>query len=240
MKVYHGSYAEIKHIDLSKCKPNKDFGKGFYVTKFRHHAEAWARTIGGKHNTKGFVTEFDYTDSDFSTSICKIKRFDGYNEEWLDFVVMNRDKKGASPAHNYDIVEGPVANDKVQITLRTYLKGKIPKAKFLKMLAHHEETHQICFCTLNSLQLLDGTGNLGEIHYEISNIGDQILERLMIDNDIDESQASNLFYNSKTFMQLTEDGSELYRQPWRKIYTMLKQELGMAKPVRPTQKRKRS
>ena len=112
MQVYHGGTTEIFDIDLSKCQPNKDFGKGFYVTKFRHHAEAWARTIGEKHNTNGFVTEFDYTDSDFSTSICKIKRFNKYNEEWLDFVVMNRDKKGTSPAHDYDIVEGPVADDK--------------------------------------------------------------------------------------------------------------------------------
>ena len=32
MKVYHGSYMKVDKIDLSKSKPNKDFGKGFYVT----------------------------------------------------------------------------------------------------------------------------------------------------------------------------------------------------------------
>ncbi|MDR3189268.1 MAG: DUF3990 domain-containing protein [Prevotellaceae bacterium] len=33
MKVYHGSYLKIDKIDLSKCEPHKDFGRGFYVTK---------------------------------------------------------------------------------------------------------------------------------------------------------------------------------------------------------------
>ena len=37
MRVYHGSYIKVDKIDLLKSKPNKDFGKGFYVTKFRHH-----------------------------------------------------------------------------------------------------------------------------------------------------------------------------------------------------------
>ena len=34
MRVYHGSYIKIDKIDISKSKPNKDFGRGFYVTKF--------------------------------------------------------------------------------------------------------------------------------------------------------------------------------------------------------------
>ena len=33
MIVYHGSYTEIIEIDLSQTTPNKDFGRGFYVTK---------------------------------------------------------------------------------------------------------------------------------------------------------------------------------------------------------------
>ena len=39
MEVFHGSYTEIESIDLSKCQANKDFGKGFYVTKFLKQAE---------------------------------------------------------------------------------------------------------------------------------------------------------------------------------------------------------
>jgi hypothetical protein len=35
MKVFHGSYAKIEKIDLTQCIPNKDFGQGVHVTKFR-------------------------------------------------------------------------------------------------------------------------------------------------------------------------------------------------------------
>ena len=92
MKVYHGSHIKVDKIDLSKCKPNKDFGRGFYVTKFRNHAEVWAKIIGENYGTEGFVSEFEFSENDFTKSICKIKHFDAYDEEWLDFVVANRDK----------------------------------------------------------------------------------------------------------------------------------------------------
>jgi hypothetical protein len=143
MKVYHGSYIEIEQIELAKCLPQKDFGQGFYVTGFRHHAEKWAKVIGKKHRTKGFVTEFDYTESPFAQRICKIKHFDGYNEEGLDFVVANRQNEEEKPVHDFDIVEGPVAEDKVQNRIRDYLNGDISKQEFLKELIYHEKTHQI-------------------------------------------------------------------------------------------------
>jgi hypothetical protein len=112
MKVYHGSYTAIDEIDLSKAAANRDFGRGFYVTKFRRQAETWARYIGRNHKTEGVVSEFEYiSTSAFARSVCKMKQFDGYGEEWLDFVVMNRDESNPDPAHDYDIVEGPVSDE---------------------------------------------------------------------------------------------------------------------------------
>ena len=35
---YHGSNVEIKTIDLSKSKPYKDFGRGFYLSADRKQA----------------------------------------------------------------------------------------------------------------------------------------------------------------------------------------------------------
>jgi hypothetical protein len=46
MLVYHGSYTLINEIELEKCRPYTDFGKGFYVTKYKHHAENWAKKSG--------------------------------------------------------------------------------------------------------------------------------------------------------------------------------------------------
>ena len=223
MKVYHGSYTKIDNIDLSKCMPHKDFGRGFYVIKFREHAENWAKIIGEKNNTQGFVTEFDYTETAFAKSICKIKHFDAYSEEWLDFVVMNRDRKTEEPAHDFDIVEGPVANDKVQVTLTRYLEGSISKEKFLKMLSYHEPTHQICFCTMRSLLVLNRKHD--DNVFKIEDIAEQIVEQLTLTQQIDENNAADIFYESATFTRLVDKNSELYIQPWQEIYEMLKTEL---------------
>lgn len=35
MKLYHGTNVEFDRILLSKCRPNKDFGRGFYLTDIR-------------------------------------------------------------------------------------------------------------------------------------------------------------------------------------------------------------
>jgi len=223
MKVYHGSYVKVDKIDLSKCEPNKDFGRGFYVTKFRHHAEEWAKIIGEKYETSGFVSEFEFSENDFTKSICKIKHFDAYDEEWLDFVVENRDKNSKTPAHDYDIVIGPVANDKIQNTLRLYLKGKISKEKFLIMLMHHEETHQICFCTLNSLQTIDRIDDTPT--YDIVMISEPIIEKLIIDFNFDEEKATNLLFESDTYHKLSDAETKLYETDWAGIYKLLLDEL---------------
>jgi hypothetical protein len=226
MRVYHGSYTKIVEIDLSKCLPNKDFGQGFYVTKYREQAEDWAQKMGNKYGTEGFVTEFEYTESAFAHHICKIKHFDSYDDEWLDFVVMNRDETVPQPAHDYDIVEGPVADDKIQHRLVKFLAGMITREDFLKDLMFHSPTHQICFCTVVSLQLIKRLP-FNKMRLNIMHIGEPLLEALMLDNQIDEVKAADLFYNSNTFAQLEDENSKLNLKSWQEIYAMLKKELQM-------------
>ncbi|MDR0566464.1 MAG: DUF3990 domain-containing protein [Prevotellaceae bacterium] len=223
MQVYHGSYTVIDEIDLSKAHLNRDFGQGFYVTKYRKHAENWAKTIGEKYGNEGFVTEFTYYDSAFTENLCNVKHFDAYNEEWLDFVVLNRNPMAPKPVHNFDIVEGPVADDKVQRTLAKYLEGEISKKIFLKMLSYHEPTHQICFCTMRSLLVLNKKHDNNI--FCIEDIAEQIVEQLTSTQQINETQAADIFYASATFTRLADKNTELYRQPWQKIYALLKAEL---------------
>ena len=223
MRVYHGSYVKIDNIDLTKSKPNKDFGKGFYITKFRHHADYWAKTIGVKYGTEGYVSEFEFTENEFTKSICNIKHFETYDEEWLDFIVKNRDKNNTSHSHDYDIVIGPVANDKVQTTLRFYLKGKISKIDFLKMLSFHEETHQICFCTLKSLQTIDKVDEPPT--FEVVTITEPIINQLTSDLKIDERKASDLFFSSETYEKLNNQVSKLFSKNWKEIYNILLNEI---------------
>jgi hypothetical protein len=223
MLVYHGGSASIIEIDLQKCRPYTDFGKGFYVTKYKIHAGSWAKRSGKQHNN-GFVTIFNYIESQFTDYICKKKKFDGYTNEWLDFIVDNRNEESIEHVHGYDIVEGPVANDKVQNRLRNYLRGEITKDNFLKELEYHEETHQICFCTLASFQALKRVEN--ELTVFIEKISEDILNNLVSEKRIDANTASDLFYSSKTFRNIADSTTSFYNQNWQDIYKMLREEIG--------------
>jgi hypothetical protein len=227
MIVYHGSYREIHKIDLSLCVPHRDFGKGFYVTKFRKQAEEWAIRIALKHNQNdvGVVTEFVFYESAFTDGVHKVLHFDDYTDEWLDFVILNRRKDLPVPAHDYDIVEGPVANDRISQEIDNFMAGNISREKFLNMLRHATSTHQICFCTADALLMLDPKDNRFEIRFEIAEISYPLVEQLMSDRDIDEMKATDLFFSSQTFGRLADISTQLYQKPWQEIYEMLKEEL---------------
>jgi hypothetical protein len=222
MLVYHGGSAPIKEIDIQKCRPYTDFGRGFYVTKYKKHAENWARRSGKQNN--GFVTTYNYIEGTFTEYICRIKKFDGYTDEWLGFIVNNRNEASAEQPHNYDIVEGPVANDKIQNRLKNYLRGEIPKDNFLKELVYHEETHQVCFCTLASFQALKYIEN--DLTFFVEQISEQILNSIVSERKIDVNAASDLFYSSEIFRNITDTTKNLYKQNWQDIYKMLQDELG--------------
>ena len=223
MKVYHGSYTEIRTIDFSFCHKKRDFGRGFYVTKLREQAEYWAIRRGDDNDTEGIVTEFKFDEFFFDDEDLKVLRFEGYNDEWLDFVVLNRLNTEKQQVHDYDIVEGPVADDDIATRVYAYMKGKVSKKQFLKALTRKQPTHQICFCTTASLQALEYTDS--RVEWNIEAIAAGAVKQLMIDSHIDEMKATDLFFTSDTFLRLSDKATALYLKPWQEIYELLKKEL---------------
>ena len=226
MKVYHGSYTEIETIDLSLCEIGKDFGQGFYVTNIRSQAEYWAIRKGKRYHNSGFVTEFEYDENISRMMKLKMLRFEDYTDEWLDFVVLNRINNTEQQAHDYDIVEGPVANDKITTQIYDYIKGSVSRKKFLNDLIYLP-SHQICFCTVQSLQTLELLK--GKIYSLIYHIDDNILQSLMIDCGLNEIEAIDIYYSSNTATQLADHTTELYQKQWQEIYEMLNNELNKKK-----------
>ena len=222
MKVYHGSYTRIETIDLSQSEENKDFGKGFYVTTIKKHAKRWAERIAREHNTMPVVTEFLFYETAYTDSIYKVLRFSQPCREWVEFVMMNRNPDILKPAHNYDIVEGPIANDWVTSQIKLYEKRQISMETLIEKLTYRENTHQICLCTTESLgaiKLLENTG-----FFEMEEITKSIVTALT-ESGIDQLEAINLFYDSNTFTQLSNSSTGLYAKSWKEIYEMLKLEL---------------
>ena len=218
-------------VDLDKCQANKDFGKGFYVTKFRKQAEEWAEIIGKVNGYVGVVTEFTFYERAFTEDSLKTLRFSGYNEEWFDFVILNRNLESTEQKHDYDIIEGPVADDKIQRRINRYLEGEISREDFFEQLTKYPEpSHQICFCTINSLRMLKNTNYKPFI--KIEDISELIVEKLVLDFNIDEEKAAEFFYSSKTFGKLADETTEFHKKTWQEVYELLKAELKANKTIK--------
>jgi hypothetical protein len=223
MKVYHGSYTAIDEIDLAKSHLRRDFGRGFYVTNLREQAEYWATKMGKRYNTTGVVTEFDFNEYVIRDMKLNVLRFDGYTGDWLDFIVKNRLNITEQQAHDYDIVEGNVANDDVAARVFDYQNGLVSKADFLNELKHKAQNHQICFCTVQSLQALIPVKN--DMDIRLVHIDNNIVKALVSDFDKNEIDAENIYYKSNTYTQLADNTTQLYEKDWTEIYKMLLDEL---------------
>lgn len=104
MKLYHGSNMVIERIDLSKCKPYKDFGQGFYLTEIKEQAEQMAKRASAIYGGEPTVTVFEFDEAALRT--LSVKTFEEPNEEWALFVMANRSRHNMQPIHNFDVVIG--------------------------------------------------------------------------------------------------------------------------------------
>lgn len=137
MILYHGTNMAFEVIDLTKSKPNKDFGRGFYLSADYDQAMEMAKTKVEQLGT-GAPTVLCYEVNDAAMSELQVLRFDGYTKEWAQFILLNRNNSSSVPAHAYDIVIGPIANDRVGVQLWRYetksidLKTLVRNLKYMK------------------------------------------------------------------------------------------------------------
>lgn len=126
MELYHGSNVRIEKPDFAFCKPYKDFGKGFYLSAEKEQALdiAWQR-VRTTQEGEPVVNAFMFDESLMTSGELKVLTFEDYSEEWVKFVLANRDIHSPHPFHDYDIVYGPIADDGVTFQLRRYQRGVI-------------------------------------------------------------------------------------------------------------------
>jgi uncharacterized protein YutD len=152
MILYHGSNINIEHIELEKSKPFKDFGKGFYLSESEEQAMKMANFKSALLGGDPIVTRFEFDNSLMNSESLRTKIFEDYSEEWADFVFANREGR---VVEQYDIVYGPIANDKVGLQIRKLKDGTIDKAEFLNRLKYMKGiTYQYFFGTEAAIQHL--------------------------------------------------------------------------------------
>ena len=146
INLFHGTNVLFDTIELSKCRPYKDFGKGFYLTDIRQQAEEMAirRT---KISGEGVpvVSSFSFDDELLSNGYLNVLQFDNPSVEWANFILKNRMEKNY--LHKYDIVVGPVADDGVVLQLDLYLRHLITMEQLVKELTYKKLSKQYCFAT---------------------------------------------------------------------------------------------
>lgn len=152
MILYHGSNMSIDQIDLDKSKPNKDFGKGFYLSENEKQAQEMAVFKSMQLGGEPVVSKFEFDDAVMNTQLLQVKVFRDYSEEWADFVFANRE---GNPVKQYDIVYGPIANDKIGVQIRKLKDGSIDKAEFLNRLKYMKGiTYQFFFGSMAAIEYL--------------------------------------------------------------------------------------
>ncbi|GHU50389.1 hypothetical protein FACS1894200_09840 [Spirochaetia bacterium] len=149
MTLYHGSNVEFSTVDLAKSKNKRDFGKGFYLTTLKSQAESWAIRM---YNRYGFENSYVYEFELTITDDLRMKQFSGLTEEWLKFIAENRIKGGIQ--HNFDVVQGPVANDDTRETISYYIDGIYRVEEALRRLEYKLPNDQISIHTEKTLSHL--------------------------------------------------------------------------------------
>lgn len=141
MIIYHVSDEVVKYPEVRISEYTKDFSWGFFLTVMYEQAIRWAKRRNGK-----IVNSYEYKEN----KNLKIKKFETMTDEWLDFMVNCRSGK----THDYDIVEGPMADDTVWNYLNDFIDGEIDREQFWTLVKFKYPTHQISFHTLKAIECL--------------------------------------------------------------------------------------
>ena len=151
MKVYHGSLVVVEYPKILTPSRTLDYGKGFYTTTSAKQAEDWVeRRMMETHATCGYINVYDFDEKyldDFNSLL-----FPEPTEEWAEFVMANRTDKNFT--HDYDIVYGPVANDRVYLQFGLYEAGAIGIETLIRELKTYKLVDQYLFHTEKSLAAL--------------------------------------------------------------------------------------
>jgi hypothetical protein len=163
MILYHGSNTKVEAVDLSRCRPNKDFGQGFYLTPDKSAAEKMALRTVRRFGGTPFLMTYDFDEAQLEKLNQKL--FDVPSVEWAMFVMANRRADNNANDHNldnkYDVVVGPVANDDLALLFRQFSRGLLTVEMLMREMQFKRLTTQYSFHTQYAVSLL----RLVEVHH---------------------------------------------------------------------------
>lgn len=148
MILYHGSLEIVESPEVREPNRTLDYGAGFYLTTSAEQAVDWVNRKLRNGAKRGYVNVYEYNPA-FESEL-SVLEFDKPTEEWLDFVMANRMDR--SFTHYYDIVRGPVANDRVYASFALYEAGLLSKHELISELKAYKLVNQVLLHTTASLK----------------------------------------------------------------------------------------
>ncbi|MDR0446832.1 MAG: DUF3990 domain-containing protein [Oscillospiraceae bacterium] len=170
--LYHGSIYKFDAIDVTRGKPNKDFGRGFYTSRTERHAVGIAtrnraialeraRQAGRSRSVDAWVYSYAFDLRELKN--LNVKEFTDAGREWAMFVAENRKNRGTR--HGYDVVIGNTANDDTNTTVELFVMGAYGDVNsdeaidtFLRLILPERLPPQMYFGTQKAAALLTPTG----------------------------------------------------------------------------------
>lgn len=153
MKLYHGSNIAVQNPQILESDRKLDFGTGFYLTSNLEQAERWAKlTQARRENGTATVSVFEADEKILNT--LNVLHFQKADKSWLEFVTQNR-KNVAQQNDSYDVVIGPVANDRTMPVISLYFSGIYDADETVKRLLPQKLNDQYTFKTKKSLIALN-------------------------------------------------------------------------------------
>lgn len=150
MELYHGSIEKVELPEIRTPNRTLDYGAGFYLTSSYDQAESWVRRKFKGDIVRGWLNVYEYN-PDLETEL-SVLSFEKPDEQWLDFVMANRMDRDFM--HNYDIVKGPVANDRVYASFALYEAGILGKQALISELKAYKLVNQILLHSVDALKAI--------------------------------------------------------------------------------------
>ena len=148
MMVYHGSLEIVVHPAILRPNRRLDYGEGFYTTTSEKQAKEWVeRRMFEQYANAGYINVYEFDDSAMPS--LKTLIFPEPSREWAEFVLENRTKRNFT--HDYDLVYGPVANDRVYLQFGLYESGVISIETLIRELKTYKLVDQYLFHTEKAL-----------------------------------------------------------------------------------------
>jgi len=158
MILFHGTNQILGEVDFERSRLRTDFGKGFYSSDKLGNARDWAVDKSGVFEIPT-VMRYEVSNTLFRDKAVSCRRFDNPTIEWLNFVRDNRSRitrvdDTKEPRHLYDIVSGPIANDKVAIAVDKYCRGNLTAEETLAEIKAIKNVFQLSMHTQLALSFI--------------------------------------------------------------------------------------